>query len=122
MGTNKVAVSAAILAATVRGIVTLAASPGGASRPGEPHPYGTCTTTLKNRIAAFSVAVAPSTAFLSPSSLSAPFNTACISALVQRFTLGSHSTFGLPSTISREAMRETRQRQETRDAIGDQKT
>ena len=40
---------------------------GGASRPGEPRPYRTSTTTLKNRIAAFSSPVAPSTAFQSPS-------------------------------------------------------
>ena len=42
---------------------------GGASRPGEPlpTPYRPSTTTLKNRIAAFSAAVAPSTAFQSPS-------------------------------------------------------
>ena len=51
--------------------------------------YGTSTTTLKNRIAAFSAAVAPSTAFHSPSSVTAPFSTACISAPVQRFAVGS---------------------------------
>ena len=43
---------------------------GGASPPGEPHPYGNSTTTLKNRITAFSAAVAPSTDFHSPSSAS----------------------------------------------------
>ena len=60
--------------------------------------YGS-TTPLKNRITAFSAAVAPSTDFHSPSSVAAPFNTACISAPVQRFTFGSHSTFvGSPSS------------------------
>ena len=43
---------------------------------GEPRPYRTSTTTLKNRIAAFSAAVAPSTDFHSPSSVAAPFITA----------------------------------------------
>ncbi|MBQ6010424.1 MAG: hypothetical protein IJL17_17960 [Kiritimatiellae bacterium] len=43
-----------------------------ASRP----PYCTSTTTLKNRIAALSLAVAPSTAFHSPSSVAAPCTTA----------------------------------------------
>ena len=38
--------------------------------------YCTSTTTLKNRIAAFSAAVAPSTASHGPSSDSAPFTTA----------------------------------------------
>ena len=52
------------------------ASPGGASRLGEPcAPYGTTTTTLKNRIAAFSATVAPSTAFHSPSNVATPFST-----------------------------------------------
>ena len=37
--------------------------------------YCTSTTTLKNRIAAFSAAVAPSTAFQSPSNIAAPFTT-----------------------------------------------
>ena len=48
-----------------RGSGALAASPGGASPPGEPlhAPYGTSTTTLKNRIAAFSAADTPSTPF-----------------------------------------------------------
>ena len=32
-----------------------------------------------------------------PSNFSAPFSTACISAPVQRFVFGSHSTFGLGS-------------------------
>ena len=45
------------------------AVPGRAARP-----YCTSTTTLKNRIGAFSAAVAPSTAFHSPSSLSVPFS------------------------------------------------
>ena len=50
---------------------------GGASRPGRAAaPYCTSTTTLKNRIAAFSAAGAPSTAFHSPSSVAAPFTTA----------------------------------------------
>ena len=64
----------------------------GLARWGEPSgraaaPYCT-TTTLKNRIAAFSAAVAPSTAFHSPSSVAAPFSTACISAPVQQFVFG----------------------------------
>ena len=54
--------------------------------------YGTSTTTLKNRIAAFSAAVASSTVFHSPSNVPAPFNTAFNSAPVQRFTFGSYST------------------------------
>ncbi len=36
-------------------------------------PYCTSTTTLKNRIAAFSAAVAPSTDFHGPSNVTAPF-------------------------------------------------
>ena len=35
--------------------------------------YCTSTTTLKNRIAAFSAAVVPSTAFHSPSNVATPF-------------------------------------------------
>ena len=41
---------------------------------GEPPPYRPSTTTLKNRITAFSAAVAPSTASHSPSSVAAPFS------------------------------------------------
>jgi len=41
---------------------------------GEPYPYCTSTTTLMNRIAAFSSPVTPSTAFHSPSSVAAPFS------------------------------------------------
>ena len=59
---------------------------GGASRPGEP-PAGTSSH--------------------GPSNVSAPFNTTCISAPVQRFTFGSHSTFGSPSTNSMDTMRKS---------------
>ena len=38
-------------------------------------PYCTTATTLKNRIAALSAAVAPSAAFHSPSNAAAPFST-----------------------------------------------
>ena len=38
-------------------------------------PYGTSSTTLKNRIAALSATVASSTAFHSPSNVAAPFST-----------------------------------------------
>ena len=49
--------------------------PVGRAVPGEPPPpYCTSITTLKNRITAFSAAVAPSTAFHSPSSVAAPFS------------------------------------------------
>jgi len=42
-----------------------------------------------------------------PTSLSAPFSTACISTPVQRFTFGPHSTFDSPSTISIKTMRKS---------------
>ena len=61
-------------------------------------------TTLKNLKPALFSSV---TVCHSPSNVAAPFNTACISAPVQRFTFGSHSTFGLPSTISMDTMRKS---------------
>ena len=67
--------------------------------PSSASPYGNSTVTLKNLSDAFSAAVASSTAFHSPSSLSAPFSTARISAPVQRFVFGSHSTFGLSLSV-----------------------
>ena len=66
--------------------------------------YGTSTTTLKNLKPALFPSV---TVCHSPSSASAPFNTAYISAPVQRFVFGSHSTFGLPSTSSMDTMRKS---------------
>ena len=58
------------------------APPGGASPLGEPPPYGTSTTTLKNRIAAFSASVAPSTDFHSPFSTIALTGNAAILATI----------------------------------------
>ena len=66
--------------------------------------YGTSTTTLKNLKPALFSSV---TVCHSPSSLSAPFSTTGISAPVQRFVFGSHSTFGLPSTNSMDTMRQS---------------
>ena len=62
---------------------------------GGARPYGTTTTTLKNLNAGLPPA---GTSAHGPSSAAAPFSTACISAPVQRFVFGSHSTFDLPST------------------------
>ena len=42
-----------------------------------------------------------------PSSLSAPFSTACISAPVQRFIFASLTTFVLPFTSSMDTMRKS---------------
>ena len=72
--------------------------------------YGNSTTTLKNRMVGRAVLGEPPSSGTSthgPSSLSAPFSTARISAPVQRFTFGFHSTFGLPSTISMDTMRKS---------------
>ena len=46
---------------------------GRCGRPANRTPYCTSTTTLKNRIAAFSAAVAPSTTFHSPSKVATSF-------------------------------------------------
>ena len=80
----------AALVAAIRGSGALAASHGRARAPRAPPHYGSSTTTLKNLNA---VSPSSGTSAHGPSSLSAPFNTACISAPVQRFTFGSHSTF-----------------------------
>ena len=71
--------------------------------------YGT-TTTLKNRMVGRAVPGEPPSSGTSahgPSSDADPFNTACISAPVQRFVFGSHSTFGLPSTSSMDTIRKS---------------
>ena len=73
-------------------------------------PYGNSTTTLKNRMVGRAVPGEPPSSGTSahgPSSDSAPFSTARISAPVQRFVFGSHSTFGLPSTSSMDTMRKS---------------
>ena len=66
--------------------------------------YGTSTTTLKNLKPALFSSV---TVYHSPSSDAAPFSTAGISTPVQRFVFGSHSTFGLSSTISMDTIRKS---------------
>ena len=62
MGTTEITGNAAILTAVGRALRASRYTP----------PYRTSTTTLKNRIAAFSASVAPSTAFHSPASTAAP--------------------------------------------------
>ena len=79
---------------------------GRCGRPGEPHPLLHLHHHLEEPHRRLLRRRRPFT-FHSPSSDSAPFSTACISAPVQRFTFGSHSTFSLPSSNSMDTIRQS---------------
>ena len=83
---------------------------GGASRPRRAARYGISTVTLKNRMAGRAVPGEPPAADTSshgPFNVAAPFNVALISAPVQRFVFGSHSTFVPSSVTSMDTMRKS---------------
>ena len=73
---------------------------GGASRP----PYGTSTTTLKNRNAGLPP---DGTAAHGPFSVAAPLSVASRALPVQRFVFGVHSTFGPSALSSLDTMRKS---------------